>query len=116
MREAAREFEELTEQDLKERLRGVTSKPLEEGDLAQFRVDVRAAVLDDPPDPAEADDDRAVIEGDLATLPSLWREAAFDTEVRLLSQLLMHVEPGALLGPLDAQTPELLAWIDRRVK
>lgn len=47
VRDAAREFEELTEQDLKERLRGVTSKPLEDGDLAQFRADVRAAVLDD---------------------------------------------------------------------
>lgn len=47
VRDAAREFDDLTEQDLKERLRGVTSKPLEDGDLAQFRVDVRAAVLDD---------------------------------------------------------------------
>lgn len=47
VREAAREFEDLTEQDLKERLRGVTSKPLEDGDLAQFRADVRASVLDD---------------------------------------------------------------------
>lgn len=47
VREAAREFEVLSEQDLKERLRGVTTKPLEDGDLIQFKADVRAAVLDD---------------------------------------------------------------------
>lgn len=47
VRDAAREFEELTEQDLKERLRGLTSKPFTSADLAQFRVDVRHQVLDD---------------------------------------------------------------------
>lgn len=47
VRDAAREFEDLTEQDLRERLKGVTTKPLEEGDLSQFRVDVRAKAMDD---------------------------------------------------------------------
>lgn len=47
VRDAAREFEDLTEQDLRERLRGATTKPLEDADLAQFRADVRAQVLDD---------------------------------------------------------------------
>lgn len=47
VREAAREFEDLTAQDLRERLRGATSKPLSDQDLEQFRVDVRAAALDD---------------------------------------------------------------------
>ncbi len=47
VRSAAREFEDLSEQDLRERLRGVTSRPLDAADLQQLRDDVRAQVLDD---------------------------------------------------------------------
>lgn len=47
VRDAAREFETLSQQDLRERMRGATSKPLDDGDLEQFTVDVRAAVIDD---------------------------------------------------------------------
>lgn len=46
-RDAAREFEQLSDQDLKERLKGVTSRPLEDTEISSFRVDVRAAQLDD---------------------------------------------------------------------
>lgn len=47
VREAAREFEDLSEQDLRERLRGATSRPLDVTEIAQFRDDVRAQVLSD---------------------------------------------------------------------
>lgn len=47
VREAAREFEDLSEQDLRERLRGATSRPLADADLTGFRADVRAQQLDD---------------------------------------------------------------------
>jgi hypothetical protein len=47
VRDAAREFEDLSTQDIRERLRGLTSKPLSDEDLEQFRVDVRAAAMDD---------------------------------------------------------------------
>lgn len=47
VREAAREFEQLTDQDLKERLRGVTNKPLDDTEISAFRADVRAVQLDD---------------------------------------------------------------------
>lgn len=47
VREAAREFEQLTDQDLKERLRGLTSRPLDDTEITAFRADVRALQLDD---------------------------------------------------------------------
>jgi hypothetical protein len=47
VREAAREFELLSEQDVRERLRGATSRPLSEAEVAQFAVDVATQVLDD---------------------------------------------------------------------
>lgn len=47
VREAAREFEDLSDQDLRERLRGVTTKPLADTDVTAFRADVRAQQLDD---------------------------------------------------------------------
>lgn len=47
VREAAREFETLSPQDIKERLRGLTSRELDEDDVKQFEVDVRAQQLDD---------------------------------------------------------------------
>lgn len=47
VRDAAREFEELSEQDLRERLRHATTRPLTPAEIARFRDDVRAQVLDD---------------------------------------------------------------------
>lgn len=47
IRDAAREFEELSEQDLRERLRHATTRPLSPAEIARFRDDVRAQVLDD---------------------------------------------------------------------
>lgn len=47
VREAAREIEDLTVQDLKERLKGVTNRELEPHELAEFEADVRAQVVDD---------------------------------------------------------------------
>jgi len=47
VRDAAREFEELSEQDLRERLRHATTRPLTPAEVSQFRGDVRAQVLDD---------------------------------------------------------------------
>lgn len=47
VRDAAREFEELSEQDLRERLRHATTRPLTAAEIAGFRNDVRAQVLDD---------------------------------------------------------------------
>lgn len=47
VRDAAREFEELSEQDLRERLRHATTRPLTPAEVARFRDDVRAQVLDD---------------------------------------------------------------------
>lgn len=47
VREAAREFEDLSDQDIKERLKGVTNRELEDNEIAVFREDVRAQILDD---------------------------------------------------------------------
>lgn len=47
VREAAREMEPLKEQDIKERLRGVTNRPLAADEIAVFVADVRAQVIDD---------------------------------------------------------------------
>lgn len=47
VREAAREFEDLSDQDIKERLKGVTNRELSDNEIALFRQDVRAQVLDD---------------------------------------------------------------------
>jgi hypothetical protein len=47
VREAAREFEPLSDQDVRERLRGVTNRPLTEAEVASFAADVAAQVLDD---------------------------------------------------------------------
>lgn len=47
VREAAREFEKLTPQDMRERLKGATSRPLAMDEIAAFTADVRAAQLDD---------------------------------------------------------------------
>lgn len=47
VREAAREFEDLSDQDVRERLRGLTSRELEASEVAIFRQDVRDQVLDD---------------------------------------------------------------------
>ena len=47
VREAAREFEVLNQQDMRERLRGVTNRPLSEEEVAKFTADVRQHVLDD---------------------------------------------------------------------
>lgn len=55
VREAAREFEDLSEQDLRERLRGVTSRELSADEVALFRSDVRSQVLDDLVDVLDQD-------------------------------------------------------------
>jgi len=47
VREAAREFEDLSDQDIRERLRGRTSRELIAGEVSQFRSDVRQQVIDD---------------------------------------------------------------------
>jgi hypothetical protein len=47
VREAAREFEPLSDQDVRERLRGVTNRPLTEAEVASFAADVAAQVVDD---------------------------------------------------------------------
>lgn len=47
VREAAREFEPLSSQDLQERLRGATSRPLTADEVSTFEQDVRSQVLDD---------------------------------------------------------------------
>jgi hypothetical protein len=47
VRDAAREFEELSEQDLRERLRGATSRELTAAEVSRFKENVRAQVLDD---------------------------------------------------------------------
>lgn len=47
VREAAREFEDLSDQDIKERLKGVTSRELSDNEIAIFRENVRAQILDD---------------------------------------------------------------------
>mgnify|MGYP007083434009 CR=1 FL=1 len=47
VREAAREFETLDEQDLKERFRGITTRELDESDLTELRLDIREQQLDD---------------------------------------------------------------------
>lgn len=47
VREAAREFEDLSDQDIKERLKGVTNRELSDNEIALFRQDVRAQILDD---------------------------------------------------------------------
>jgi hypothetical protein len=47
VREAAREFETLTSQDIRERLKGLTSRELTDGDVTQFESDVRAQQLHD---------------------------------------------------------------------
>jgi hypothetical protein len=47
VREAAREFEPLSDQDVRERLKGVTNRPLTEAEVASFTADVAAQVLDD---------------------------------------------------------------------
>lgn len=47
VREVAREFEQLSEQDVRERLKGLTSRPLEDGEIQRFRDDVRVQQLDD---------------------------------------------------------------------
>jgi hypothetical protein len=55
VREAAREFEPLSDQDVRERLRGVTNRPLTEAEVAQFTADVSAQVLDDLVDALDQD-------------------------------------------------------------
>lgn len=47
VREAAREFEPLADQDVRERLRGVTSKPLTSAEVTRFRVDARHQHVND---------------------------------------------------------------------
>lgn len=47
VREAAREFEPLSSQDLQERLRGATSRPLTADEVSTFTADVQSQVLDD---------------------------------------------------------------------
>lgn len=47
VREAAREFETLDDQDIRERLRGVTNRALSEDEVSQFTADVRQHQLDD---------------------------------------------------------------------
>lgn len=47
VREAAREFEDLSDQDVKERLKGTTSRQLSPAEISGFRDDVRRQVLDD---------------------------------------------------------------------
>lgn len=47
VRDAAREFEDLSDQDIQERLRGKTTKELAPAKVAAFRADVRQQVLDD---------------------------------------------------------------------
>jgi len=47
VREAAREFEPLSDQDVRERLRGLTNRPLTEAEVSQFTADVATQVLDD---------------------------------------------------------------------
>lgn len=47
VRDAAREFEDLSSQDIKERLKGLTNKPLADPDIEQFKIDTRAAAKDD---------------------------------------------------------------------
>jgi hypothetical protein len=47
VREAAREFEDLSDQDVRERLVGRTKRELTADEVAQFRSEVRAQVLDD---------------------------------------------------------------------
>jgi hypothetical protein len=47
IRDTAREFEEFSDQDIRERLRGITSRQLDATEISQFREDVRAQVLDD---------------------------------------------------------------------
>lgn len=47
VREAAREFETLSDQDVRERLRGVTNRALSEVEVSQFTADVRQQQLDD---------------------------------------------------------------------
>jgi hypothetical protein len=47
VREAAREFETLSNQDLQERLRNATSRPLNADEIKTFSSDVRAQVIDD---------------------------------------------------------------------
>lgn len=47
VREAAREFEPLADQDVRERLRGVTSKSLSSAEVARFRVDARHQHVND---------------------------------------------------------------------
>lgn len=55
VREAAREFEPLADQDIRERLKGVTNRPLTEAEVAQFTADVSAQVLDDLVDALDQD-------------------------------------------------------------
>jgi hypothetical protein len=47
IREAAREFEALSDQDIRERLKGTTSRPLTIDEIVTFRQDVQDQVLDD---------------------------------------------------------------------
>jgi hypothetical protein len=47
VREAAREFEDLSDQDVRERLAGKTKRELTVDEVAQFRSEVRTQVLDD---------------------------------------------------------------------
>lgn len=47
VREAAREFETISDQDARERLRGVTIRPLATDEISAFVADVRAQQVDD---------------------------------------------------------------------
>lgn len=47
VREAAREFESLSSQDLLERLKGTTTRDLTPAEISQFGADVHQQVLDD---------------------------------------------------------------------
>lgn len=47
VREAAREFEPLSELDVRERLKGATNRALSEAEIGQFTRDVSVQVLDD---------------------------------------------------------------------
>lgn len=46
-RSAAREFEQLSDQDLRERLKGTTSRPLADQEVTDFRAEVRAQQMRD---------------------------------------------------------------------
>lgn len=111
VREAAREFEPLSDQDVRERLRGITSRSMSSADVGQFRVDARHQHVDDLVDVLDQNE-----RGKLRGRRTVRLQAPRGYTVRALSGLAPHeaVDVRSRLAARGWDAPQL-ARLDERL-